>query len=33
VLDAECKDGSAPSLAQPGGVLLPGWTLRMYTEI
>lgn len=33
VVDAECKGGSAPTLSNPGGVLVPGWVIRMYTEV
>jgi uncharacterized phage protein gp47/JayE len=33
VLDAECKGGSAPALSGPGGVLVPGWVIRMYVEV
>lgn len=33
VVDAECRKGTAPSLALPGGVLLPGFPIRMYREV
>lgn len=33
VLDAEAKGGSTPTLSTPGGVLVPGWVIRMYTEV